>query len=303
MSKQAPAIQEIEWSAVEGGNTEFEVQYPRMQWHHGDKKASGFNKTGGLFIPKDQYPNFSGEGFEKCVLITDDGTEIDGFGAAETKLAVIRIKHQWVKDDSKNIPLAHALCVVQGCDDLICISLKGPTKALEFQKAFNQHIGQNVQLANRTRPATASQLEPFALWFPIRAGEQSTASSKDGKAQSKVTFPEMIAPETVDRNYVVTLWVGADNYKKFASYWRDTKQWQNKKIWEQRDPSDSDLSDMTGGDGPATQEQLEHLVMLCEAKGFDEAEVMQGITHGARSKFTELTRTEARQVTDELKAK
>src|SRR5688500_10664429 len=102
---------DIEWGIVEGDNTEFSAQYARLQWVHGSKQASGFMKTGGLFVSKDEYPNFNGEGFEPTVFITRDGTEIEGYAAAKTNLAVIRIKHQWVKDETygKNTPLAHVL--------------------------------------------------------------------------------------------------------------------------------------------------------------------------------------------------
>jgi hypothetical protein len=300
-ANQATAtVQDIEWSVVEGENSEFAVSYPRMQWVHGEKKASGFNKTGGLFISTEQYPNFSGEGFSPETFISRKD-EIPGAAAQSAKLAVIRVKHQWVKDEGRNVPLVHALVIVKGCEDLICLSLRGASKALEFQSAFNQHMAHNVSLANRTRPQGVASLEPFALWFPIEAGPIETITSKDGQKESTVTFPTLSQPETLDLDYVRGLWVGAENYKKFASYWKDTKQWQNTKIWEQREASDEELSDMTGD--RATQEQLEHLVMLCEAKGFNELEVMTGITHGARTKFADLTREECRQIIEELKVK
>jgi hypothetical protein len=293
---------DIEWSVVEGENTEFSVQFPRMQWVHGEKKAAGFNKTGGLFISSEQYPNFHAEGFSPETFISRKD-EIPGTAAQSAKLAVIRVKHQWVKDEGRNVPLVHALVVAKGCEDIICLSLRGASKALEFQNAFNQHMAHNVSLANRTRPQGASALEPFALWFPITAGEIETITSKDGKNESNVTRPELFQPETLDRNYVVSLWVGAENYKKFASYWKDTAQWQKTPIWEQRDEvTDQDLTDQTGG-GKASREQLEHLIMLCEAKGFDEAEIMNGITAGRLSKFVDLTADEARQVARELAAR
>jgi hypothetical protein len=297
MNLATTAAQEIEWGVIEGENTDFVTQFPRLQWVHGEKKASGFMKNGGLFISKEQYPNFTAEGFEPTTLITRKGDEIEGFAASQAKLAVIRIKHQWVKDEtySKNTPLAHALCVIKGNEDLLCISLRGPSKALAFQQTFNQHISQNVSVANRTRPQGSPGLEPFALWFPLAAGAHFTIASKDGKSESVVTSPEIVTPEAVDRAYVTTLWVGADNYKKFASYWKDTAAWQKAAIWEQRNGDDVD--------GLATIEQIEHLIMLCEAKGMTETDIMQGITHGARSKFTELTAAEVRDVTREVAAR
>lgn len=298
---QAPAVEGIEWGVVEGENTEFAVQYPRMQWSHGEAKASGFMKSGGLFISKEQYPNFEAEGFSSTKLVTDDGTEIEGYASVETKLAVVRIKHQWIHDDkyNRNVPLVHALVAVKGCEDLLCISLRGATKALEFQKAFNQHMAQNVSIANRTRPAGTNALEPFALWFPIHAGASRKVTGKDSDKSSSVTPPELIVPEKIDRDYVVTLWVGAQNYKQFAGYFKETAAWQKVPIWEQRN-GDSEL-EWTGGGERATDEQLQHIIQLANAKDLDETEVMQGITKGTLTRYDELSKEDARLLLEKLK--
>lgn len=296
---------DIEWDVVEGENTEFSAQYPRLQWVHGSKQASGFMKTGGLFINKEQYPNFNGEGFAPTTFITRDGKEIEGFAAQSVKLAVIRIKHQWVKDETydRNVPLAHILTVVKGCSDLLCISLRGSAKALEFQKTFNQHIGQNVALANRTRPAGAAALEPFALWFPLTAGELVSVSSKDGKSTSIVTPFEMAQPKTLDRAYVTTLWVGGDNYGQCAGYYKETAAWQKQPIWEQRNGhEEADTPAFTGGGDHITEQQLQHIVGLCEAKGLDEKELALSVTNGATNNIRAITKEEASTVIETAKA-
>ncbi len=264
----------IEWEVVEGDNTEFSVQYPRMQWSHGEAKAQGFMKSGGLFISKDQYPNFAANGFEATTLITDDGTEIEGYAAKTARLAVIRVKHQWVKDEkyNRNVPLVHALVAVQGCDDIINLSLKGATKALDFQKAFNQHIAQNVSVANRSRPSGVSALEPFSLWFPICASDPVKITAKDDPSKSSsVTPPILIAPEKIDRDYVTTLWVGRENYQQFAGYYKETATWQKLPIWEQRnDAHTSDAPDFTGADdGRISSSQADMIAGLIEVKQID----------------------------------
>lgn len=306
MSANQAKLQEteaIEWSIVEGENTEFSAQYPRLQWVHGSKQAAGFMKVGGLFISKEQYPNFTGEGFEPTTLITRKGDEIEGYAATSAKLAVIRIKHQWVKEDTgRNVPMAHVLCVVKGSDDLLCISLRGASKALEFQKAFNQHIGQNVAVANRTRPNGAPAIEPFALWFPVKACEQITITSKNGKDESAVTPPIMDAPEKVDRDYVTTLWVGADNYKAFAGLFRETSAWQKQPIWEQRHDDADDTPAFSGGDDRATQAQIEHIAGICEAKGMDIADLCMTATDGATDNLAGLTKREASEIIETAKA-
>lgn len=307
MSKEAvkTVAEEIEWSAIEGENSDFAEQYARLQWVHGSKQAAGFMKTGGLFIGKEQYPNFNGEGFSPTTLITRDGTEIEGYAATATKLAVIRIKHQWVKDENygRNIPLAHVLCCVKGCDDLLVISLRGAAKALEFQKAFDQHMKQIVAVANRTRPANTPTLEPFALWFALKAGELVPVTSKDGKATSVVTSFALNAPETVERDHAVSLWVGKDNYKNFASFWKDTKKWQNAKIWEQRNDEghDSDTPEYTGGDAdPINDQQAQELFQLANIKSVNLAEYMLEYTNGGSNDIGNLTRGEAKQFIAEL---
>lgn len=307
MSKAKEAItNQIEWEVVEGENTEFAVTYPRMQWIHGNKQASGFMKTGGLFISKDQYPNFAGEGFTATTLITREGTEIEGYAATSAKLAVIRVKHQWVKDDNgKNVPLAHVLCAVKGCGEILSLSLKGPSKALEFQKAFNLHILQAVSVANRTRPEGSKALEPFALWFALKAGDLVSAGSKDGKSSSIVTPLELEAPATIDRDYAVSLWVGKDNYKAFAGFWKDTEKWQKTPILERRvdDAQDSEQPAFTGDDDvPVNNVLLKQLIDLATAKDYEEASVMEHCTKGTRKHYDELTNAEARQIIAELRA-
>lgn len=298
----APAVEGIEWGVVEGENTEFAVQYPRMQWVHGENRASGFLKTGGLFISSEQYPNFTAEGFEPTTFVTDDGTEIEGSAASSAKLAVIRIKHQWVKDTqyNRNVPLVHAVIAVKGCEDLLCLSLRGATKSLEFQKAFNQHMAQNVSIANRSKPEGAKSLEPFALWFPIRAAASVKVKAKDSDQSSSVTPPELVVPEKIDRDYVATLWVGAENYKQFAGFFKETAAWQKTPIWEQRNGDNDHTPEFSGGDEPATDQQLQHLINLAMAKGYNEKELMEGITSGNRSKYEELTKTEARDIIEKL---
>ncbi|MBA3352767.1 MAG: hypothetical protein H0U23_10140 [Blastocatellia bacterium] len=299
-TKEAPMIDQIEWDVVSGENTEFAIQYPRMQWVHGEKKAAGFNKTGGLFISDEQYPNFEATGFQPETFITRK-KDLPGHGTVQTKLAVIRIKHQWTTEDGgKNVPLCHALVVVQGCEDLICLSLKGPSKSLEFQKAFNQHMAHNVALANRTRPADASALEPFALWFPIKAGDLQTATSKDGKSESVVTLPTLVQPEKLDRDYVVSLWVGAANYKQFTGYYKETATWQKVPIWEQRDAQPENGNAEFSGEERATDEQFHHFVNICTAKDFNEKDIVGEATKGVTDDFMQLSRSDARLLIEGL---
>lgn len=298
---------DIDWGVVSGDNTEFTAQYPRLQWAHGEKKASGFNNTGGLFISEEQYPNFTGHGFVPETFITRK-KDIPGFASASTLIAVIRTKQQWVKEEKRNLPLLHALVVVKGCPDLLCLSLRGASKTMEFQKAFNQHITHNVTLANRSRPAGSNPLEPFALWFPIKADALKVITSADGKNESAVTSPTLSTPEVLDRNYVTSLWVGSENYRTFVGFYRETAAWQNTKIWVARHDEDQDETPgfsgggYSGGDGdPATPEMIEHLVNICTAKGFDVRQLVMTITDGQTENVGALTKSEVRNAVEHAK--
>lgn len=296
------ATEEIEWSVVSGENTEFAVQYPRMQWAHGDKKASGFNKTGGLFLHSDQSPYFEADDFKQEVLITRKA-DVQGFGAALAHLAVIRIKHQWIKEDGRNVPLVHVLAVPKGTDSLICISLRGASKALEFQSAFNQHMSHNVALANRGRPSGANPIEPFALWFPVKAGEIEIITSKDGKNESSVTQPQLAQPETLDKEYLKSLWVGGENYKLFASYYRETAAWQKSPIWEQRGADTPEVPEYAGTEeGLAQDGQLRTLINLSGIKNMPEKELAIQVSGGKSVTFEGLSVEEAQNAIELLKS-
>lgn len=296
----------IEWDAITGENTDFAIEYPRLQWVHGSAQAAGFMKSGGLFVSAENYPNFGGEGFEPVTLITRDGTEIPGFGATKAFLAVIRVKHQWVKDADygKNVPLAHALVNVKGCEDIVCISLRGASKSLAFQKAFSTHMTQNVAFANRMRPKETPALEPMALWFPMCAGPLQDIQSKDGKSKSKITPIELCTPGTLDRDYVTTLWVGRENYNRFAAAWQDTKKWQSSPIWEQQqnDEHAGATQQYTGllqDPNRATPQQIDFIGGIIESKGLDgEAirEMCYVASNGACSSLDLLSQEEAAEL-------
>lgn len=303
--KRDEAASGIEWGIISGENTELTAQYPRMQFVHGEAKASGFMKTGGLFIGQVQYPNFTAEGFEPATLITDEGTEIEGYAASSTKLAIIRVKHQWIEDKKyhRNVPLCQALVAVKGCDDLINLSLRGATKSLEFQHVVNQHIGQNVSVANRTKPQDAKPIEPFALWLPIRAGAPRKVSGKDSDKSSTVTPPELIVPEKVDREYVSSLWVGGDNYRLFTGFFKETAVWQTKDIWEQREAVDQ-TPEFSGGEGfvAAGTELVASIRQLAQMKGIDEREMCLEITNGGTANFNQLHESDAQLIFKNLQA-
>lgn len=298
--------QGIEWDVVSGENTDFAAQYPRFQWVHGSAQASGFMKTGGLFISAENYPNFTGDGFQPETLITREGDEIAGFGASKAKLAVIRIKRQWVKDETynKNVPLLHALVSIKGCEDIVNISLRGASKSLAFQRAFDTHLTQNVALANRTRPTGVPALEPFAIWFSVCAGQLQDISSKDGSSKSKVTPIELCSPETVDRDYVTTLWVGRENYVKFGGVFQDTRKWQSTPIWEQNHADANDDLTHSGFDR-ITQSQQEVIAGLIEVKGLEGNDLKEYAllaSNGATNNFATLSREDAQVMIDTMAA-
>lgn len=216
----------IDWGVIQGGNQEFLDIYPRIQWMHGDKKlkqAGGLGYKGGLFIPEDQFTGFEAEHWEETTIVAGEGSELKGWWSSMGLLAVIRSKRFWYDGTSRN----HFLVCIKGVDGLFSLQVKGMSKGVAMEQAFNQHRAQVVSFANRMRPEGTPILEPFALWFAVHPGEHETAYSKNDPSKSSVvTPPKLYLPNTINEAYINRLWVGLDNYKRFVDLYKETESWQ-----------------------------------------------------------------------------
>lgn len=122
-----------------------------------------------------------------------------------------------------------------------------------------------------------------------------------------VTSPEMQVPEILDYDYIVSLWIGVNNYKLFTGFYKETEVWKKQPIWEQRNNDENgggSNPDELSHSGPdrATQGQIEHIVGLCEAKGLDIKELILTATNDATDNPGMLTRVEASEIIETAKA-
>lgn len=282
---------------ADGSNTEFTDVFPTIQWFHGNKQIpSGIGRTGGFFIESKKYPSFSAKGWTEQTIITRDGTELHGFGTQQTEIAVIRMKSQWIKDEQgKNVPLRQALVVVKDVDDIFVISLKGASKAIAFEKAFNDHRSQIVATANRARPAGKNPIEPFALWFSVKAAEVSKITSKHNpKSSSDVTAPVLNAPTKIELPYIRTLFVGKENYLKFGQIFKDTAAWQKQPIMRGDHPEDNGIDTVSDA-------QLKEMLDLCTIKDQDERELALTVSDGETETLEMLNVAQYRQAMELLR--
>jgi hypothetical protein len=218
----------IDWSGVEGSNQEFLDVYPRIQWMHGSKalKQLGdvIGHVGGLFIPETQFPNFEAENWAKATAtVGEERKDIEGHWSKLALLSVIRMKRWWGDDGSHT----HLLCHIKGVEGLFSIQVSGLSKGVAMEQAFTDHRKLIVQHANLNRPKGSNPIEPFALWFVVVPGPHSVQRSKSNpEASSEVTPPTLFLPKEINQAYIEKLYVGSENYKKFADSYKQTEAWQ-----------------------------------------------------------------------------
>lgn len=294
---------DIDWDSVEGTNQEFQDVYPRIQWHHGKKqfaRVGGLVHTGGLFVPADQFPNFEAEGWQPDSFTTSKNEEIKGFYSTSGHLAIIRVKTWWGEsDDHKKYSTTHMLCAIRGIDALFSLQVSGVSKGMPMNQAFTQHRNQIVAVANRSRPQNAPAIEPFGLWFVVKPDEhESIASAKDASKASEVTRPILDAPEQVDVDYVRSLYVGKDNYLRFAGYYKETEAWQNQ-IPKQ---ATEDHAPEFAGPTRVTDATLSQILQLITMKGLEERDLVLSHTQGETDRAEQLTEKEAKDLIETLKS-
>lgn len=284
---------EIDWSVVEGNNQDFQDVYPRLQWMHGRKAfkqlgENNMNYTGGLFLPADQFPNFSADGWMETSFTTSgtNGKEIKGWYSKRAFLSTLRIKRWW-DDDGSHV---HALVNLRGVDGLFCVQVGGVSKGVGFENAFRAHRQQIVSLANRSKPAGRPGLEPFALWFVLAPGDHSMQQSAKNGESSEVTLPTLYVPESLDLDYVRRLWVGSELYREFCGLYKETENWQNQ-IPKNKKPAAADPSDTDTID----DKMLKQLLDLCLKKDVPEDNLALTVSNNATNKLEMLNFAEARE--------
>lgn len=295
MTNTTKQITDIDWDIVEGSNQDYTDVYPRIQWHHGKRqfqKVGGMVFKGGLFVPDDQFPNFNADGWVKDSFTSSQNEDIKGNYAETARLAIIRVKKFW---DDKGSHV-HAICCIDGIDGIFALQVGGISKGQPFMNLFTAHRNQIVAVANRSKPDGKPSLEPYALWCVVTAEPHSQQISKVKSGEgSEVTRPTLYTPEEVTLDYVRSLWVGSDNYKRFTQIYKETELWQSQVPKPQ---VEADTPSYTGSQPSdrITQAQIEHLMGMCEAKGLDIKELALTATDGATNDITTLTKDEASEI-------
>jgi hypothetical protein len=257
--------EDIPWEQIDGSNQQFSDVFPRLQWMHGQsafEEIGGLQYTGGLFLADEQMPDFSAPGWQPGGFKSSGGKRVRGWYAPQAQLAVLRLKKWWDKDGS----CVQALCVLKGRDDLFTINVNGVSKAKALEDAFQEHRIKIVQTANRTRPAGANPLEPFALWFVLAPSPHAMqASHKKKDANSEVTAPQLWLPPKPDYEYVKSLWVGSENYRRFCQLFRDSEKWQQ--------DLPKQPQEQAGGGGSPLARQYSALLLQIGRSGVDLEEI------------------------------
>jgi len=288
--KRVETTQDIDWGVVEGGNQDYLDIYPRIQWHHGKRqfsKVGGMSFQGGAFIPEDQFADLEAPGWEEDSFVPSSGgdKEITGFWNPKAELSIIRVKKYWTDDGSHT----NAICCVKGVDGIFCFQTKGISKAAAFNSLFNQHRNQIVSMANRSKPLGAPSLEPFALWcviVPDKHTMQPSAVKKN--SESEVTPPTLYLPDKLTPEYVKSLWVGSDNYKRFVEIFKETEAWQTQ--IPQKSTQDKDNGN--SGDN-LSDAQLKEIIDICTRTDYPEHEIASKVSNGGTTKIELLTSKEA----------
>lgn len=299
---QTQTIEDFDFSIAEGTNQDYVDIYPRIQWQHGSRQFAKLgdtvSHTGGLFVPADQFPNFSAEGWKEDSFISAKNEEIKGYSTTKGYLAVLRVKSWWAQGEGSK---THMLCCIKGVDGLFTLQVGGISKGQPMNNAFTAHRNQIVAMVNRTKPAGTKGFEPYAVYFVVEPGPHETQSSKsDASKGSEVTKPRLYTPDPLTLDYARTLWVGAENYKAFSQLYRDTESWQTQ-IPKSQDHSDDAPTHSGPGMSP---ERIDFLGGLIETKGISKEETDQfcmSATNGATGNLAALTSDEGESVIEMAK--
>lgn len=308
---QTQPVDDFDFSIAEGTNQDYLDVYPRIQFQHGSRQLSKLGNvvahTGGLFVPADQFPNFSAEGWVEDSFITSKNEEIKGYSSVKAYLAILRVKTWWPEGEGSK---THMLCCIRGVDGLFSLQVGGISKGQPMLSAFTAHRNQIVAMVNRTKPPGTRGFEPYAMWFVVEPGPHETQASKgDSSKASEVTKPRLYTPENVDLAYARTLWVGKENYQLFCQLYKDTEPWQ-KQFPKSQSQSDDHSSDTPGFSGPSdstrmSQGQLDMIEEMMRIKNIDESELQQmclTATNGGSSGYRTLSREAADYVIDTMKS-
>lgn len=224
--------------ADSGAQDSVPLSFPVVFWRHGNPDltelgADNIKYTGGLFLLSEDELKIDGW---KDASFKGDKDTVTGYAASAGHIVLVRSRKRWFKTvDNRNQfrpwnqyqpgdrGQMQAIGFIRGYDEPVCFSLKG--MMIEFiQNILKEQNAKVLSVVNKEAP-TGKALPLYSIWMTIKAGKHEKSGS--GNKQSDVTYPEIVLPKSVDRDYCVKRYVGAANLVKFQSLYRELEQWSH----------------------------------------------------------------------------
>lgn len=219
--------------------------YPVAQWHNGQpgmKSVGGVQYTGGVILPtKHLSDKIAPAGWTAGKVAFQSGGEESAWTTQEIAFAPIRTRFRWfIKKGDETIYYprstyasgsnmrghVQALSAVQGIEEPVVVTFTGKgSQTFEWLlKDFDIKV---MQAANRTAPR-GKPLPRYAFWMTVVPGPHTKVGT--GGQVSTVTQPNLVLPEDVTRDYLLSCYVGRDNLLRFQDWYRQADAWAG--AWE-----------------------------------------------------------------------
>lgn len=259
------AIDDVFGAEVLVEDQQFGSIYPVIQYVNGDlskKKSGGLDHTGGFFISADQGIE-APPSFEPHVLVTREGTEIQGFAKRDIQISPIRHRRCWQaqpQGDQKGLSMrfgwseyddasaygkprgvAHLLVALAGVDEPMMIAFRGMNARRMLGQGRERGVipmygakivGAATRMARKAgRKATYPMCAFHLSLGPSRneAGEPTFTKVGQGSDTSQIVYPAWLdEPKAIiDEALVRRLYVGNEKFAKYQSWHQDAEAWSH----------------------------------------------------------------------------
>jgi hypothetical protein len=237
--------------------------YPIVQWTNGsvqNKKSGGVDYTGGFFVSAEQGVQIPGA--VPHTLITQNGSEVQGFAIRDLKGTPIRFRRSWLAtpeegalairfpwtgyEDAQEVDFRRAprgrgqlLFLVEGMEEPVVLSFSGTVSGAVFSQGSKRGllpsyaqliVNQAKRIAKRKGRNIDYPLCAFRMAIgPDReeSGEPKFTTVGSGSATSRVTMPVWLDRPTgmVEEPQIASVFVGRDQFSKNQSYHKDADAW------------------------------------------------------------------------------
>lgn len=213
-----------------------EAIYAAIQWQNGQqshKKSPGIMGRGGFFInSREQRKAAALPPWEEDEVTFESGESEVGPSATKARIAFIRSRRCWQSKVNGRMVYSHWndyakgktgkqqwIVGVAGCTEIFVLSVKGTT-GMAIESAINEHMKKVVSAA---RQLARKNLPPYAFWVEISGGE--FAKVGQGADTSWVTPPHVVLPEKINKDFLVSSFVGSENLELFQQAFKEGETW------------------------------------------------------------------------------